>query len=396
MLTKLYTIDELKQQFFIGMRNNCGDKITKISTLSVINGFTYAISKLVQHVIKSAAQIEAKLFPASANQIALSDIALRDGVSAQRGANGSSVVLLFIANSGVYYPAGTLINSTNGIVFVTLADLTIESNGYGYVLANSNTQGFVTNVLANSITLYSGTPPTGHISVTNPFMAIGGVDIESTYDFKNRIMNVVFLLSRNTESFYESLIVNSNSNVLRIYTKSSNSIANINTFEITLVKTDLGIFSDVDILSIQNAIFDYLPLSDRDNVKINLMNIDYTYFNIYVPIRLTSGYTLLQVATAMQDSLSSFLDLSQWQFGQQVYFDDILEICRNTDGVDAIIDTNFIPLNDIIVSANSLPRINLFTIVDVISNTIIGVPLTNPMWIRNVNSDTIFNEIVMG
>lgn len=392
MLIKVKTIEELKQEFIISLRNNCGDKITKVSDLSVTNGIAYGLSKIVQKINKNAAQIESKLFPEKANSTALDDIASRQGIPSRRGASASSVVLLFKATPATVYPINTQVQTPSGIVFTTQAELVINSNGYGFVLGNSTTTGQETNVNANNITILNGTPPAGHESVTNPVKAINGRDIESDYDFRKRLINAEHILSRNTEAFYEALILNDNEEVLRVFTRGSDAVNKA--FELILVRNNLGEFSAGELSDIKDGIINNLPLSDKNTTKVNVKNVEFQYIDLYVPLQLKSGYTLDEVIVNIQIEMTTFLDLRKWEFGEKVEWDDLLQICKEAEGVKTVIDKDFSPRIDIQVDSKKLPRLRAFTIKDVDTDTTVGEAFTNSFWIKDNSENAIYSDII--
>lgn len=392
MLIKVLTIEELKRDFEIAFRNNCGDKVTKYSDLSVINGFSYAISKLVQKINKNAAQIESKLFPENANSIALDEIANREGISPRGTGTKSSTILLFKAEEGTVYPQGTMVKTASGITFQTTEELVIGSFKYGFVFSESILIGKSSNVLPNTLVIMVSEPPQGHISVTNLAMAVGGTDEESDYEFRKRIMSSEFLLSRNTESFYEALIYKINKNVLRVKTKATSSLSK--SFTIILVKNSLSNFTQNELDEIKEGIQDNLPLSDRNNTKINITNINWTYIDVYVPIKKKQGFNLKDILIDMQIGCANYLDLSKWEFGQKVDWATIYEICSKVDGVDEIIDVNFLPKSDLIVSKESLPRIRMFTVYDVDNQEQEGEQVTPEYFIQNNIERDIYLSII--
>ncbi len=390
MLVQLRTLESLKQEFIIAVRNNC-DNVTKVLPTSVINGIAYANAKIVQKINKDAAQVEGKLFPEYANSTVLDNIALRDGIPARGGAIASSVVLLFQASSGTVYPINTQVSSASGVIFQTTASLTIDNNAFGFISAVATTTGLSTNIDANTATIFLGTPPLGHISVTNPFMSVNGADAEDDYTFRKRLIGAENILSRNTQAFYEALITNINPNVIRINTSKLNSIDN--SFEILVVQNNLADFNSTDLLAINNGIQSYLPFSDYGTTKIIVSNITWTYIDISLHIKMASGGVLATIAKQMQINLSTYLDLTQWSFGGTVSYYDLISQCENIPNVIDIVGNSFLPNADVLVSSNSLPRIRNFTITDDLTNTTVGNVLTPAFWI-NTNNNVYFTQIL--
>lgn len=379
MIVQLKTIEELKREFLISFRNNCGDKVTKVMPNSVINGFAYGISKLVQKINRDAASIESKLFPEYANSTLLDEISQREGVPERNVASKSTALLLFIADENTVYSLGTQVKSANGVTFTTLSELTIDANGFGFVFAESSLAGINQNVEANSINIMVSLPPIGHESVTNPVRTIGGADIESDFNYKYRILNAQNIFSKNTNAFYEALVRNFDSNVLRVISRNVNRIDN--RFEMILVKNSGADFNSNELNNIKTQIKDYLPYSDYGDNTIILSNVTWQYIDIYAPIKLESGYVLSDILKQMQINVVNYLDMNSWEFGKKVDWDVLLQLCYNVEGVRDIDDVSFIPNTDIIVSGFSLPRLRDFTIKDLVSNTIIGRTDTPVSWL---------------
>lgn len=392
MLVQVKTTEQLKQEFIISLRNNCGDKITKVTPLSVTNGFAFGLAKIVQKINKDSAMIEAKLFPENANSTILDSIASREGIPGRRSSSKSSVVLLFRGTSGTTYPAGLQVRSVDGVIFELKAELVLGTHRFGYMIAESTTFGISTNVSPNSITETVATPPVGHTSVTNPYRAVGGRDEETDYDFRNRLLQAENIISRNTEAYYEALLYTANEDVLRVHSRGLKSFDD--TFEIIVVKNSLADFSAGELSDMKTAILNSIPLSDYGTAKISVANISWTYVDIVVPLKLKSGYTLDQVLPEMQILVSNFVDISKWQFGEKLQWDDLLEVCKKTTGVEEVYDDLFTPNSDVLIPEHSLPRIRNFAVRDVVTNTTLGEVTTPSFWTAGNLFRNYFVEIL--
>lgn len=392
MLVQVKTTEQLKQEFIISLRNNCGDKITKVTPLSVTNGFAFGLAKIVQKINKDSAMIEAKLFPENANSTILDSIASREGIPGRRSSSKSSVVLLFRGTSGTTYPAGLQVRSVDGVIFELKAELVLGTHRFGYMIAESTTFGISTNVSPNSITEMVATPPVGHTSVTNPYRAVGGRDVETDYDFRNRLLQAENIISRNTEAYYEALLYTANEDVLRVHSRGLKSFDD--TFEIIVVKNSLADFSAGELSDMKTAILNSIPLSDYGTAKISVANISWTYVDIVVPLKLKSGYTLDEVLPEMQILVSNFVDISKWQFGEKLQWDDLLEVCKKTIGVEEVYDDLFTPNSDVLIPEHSLPRIRNFAVRDVVTNTTLGEVTTPSFWTAGNLFRNYFVEIL--
>ena len=93
----------------------------------------------------------------------------------------------FVGQIGTIYQAGVnTVKGSDGVVFDLVDDLTIGSEGYGYVKVESQTQG--ENTVVEALTLDTVEPiPLGHEYVINEYNAVGGRDIEDDDTFRERI-----------------------------------------------------------------------------------------------------------------------------------------------------------------------------------------------------------------
>lgn len=387
MIIKLKTIEELKKDFLVAFRNNSGDKVTKISPTSIINGFAYGTSKIVQKINSDAALLETKLFPEYASGSYLEDISNREGYPVRGSASKSSVILLFKGENGTVYPLGTQVKSASGVIVETKLELTLGLNKFGYVLAESTLTGSDQNIENNTLNILVSTAPAGHISVTNTVRASGGTDVESDYNYKKRILNSNNILGKNTVAFYEALIRYVNSDVLRVTNEISNRVDN--RFNLLLVKNSGADFTTQELTDIKNEIMQYVPLSDYGDETFIISNLEYTYFDMYVPLKLKSGYILENVLTQMQININNYIDLNKWEFGDNVLWEYLLSICLNTEGIKEIDEANFIPMKDIEVTNSSLPRLRNFSVKNLLTDDVINQINTPQMW--NYNKEQSYN-----
>ena len=65
MITKIITLDELKQ-IFIEILLNKTDKISDVSNESVLNGIAFGCAKLSQRLLTNQAVVESHIFPDTA------------------------------------------------------------------------------------------------------------------------------------------------------------------------------------------------------------------------------------------------------------------------------------------------------------------------------------------
>ena len=99
----------------------------------------------------------------------------------------ATVTLSFVGTAGYVIPEGTVFMDDNGNEFYIVADLQLDKNGIGDTLAISSELGEDYNVDANTI-INQQQPVEEITSVTNNSPASGGQDMETDYDFRNRIL----------------------------------------------------------------------------------------------------------------------------------------------------------------------------------------------------------------
>jgi len=193
MNTKVISISTLKQ-LFIEIFLNKTDKVSDISDDSVLNAMAYGVAKVAQKAIKDNAISISKWFPDTATGTKLDEAAAMLGVSARKGALGSSTYVKIIAIEGTQYFQSThTFTNNNGIRFELEGDVTIDHNGFGYAKVRSIDSGSKTNI--DPISIINVTPkPNGHIKVTNEYRATGGIDNEDDEIFRIRIKNNLNIL----------------------------------------------------------------------------------------------------------------------------------------------------------------------------------------------------------
>ena len=87
----------------------------------------------------------------------------------------------------------------NGNEFYIVADLQLDKNGVGDTLAVSSELGENYNVDANTI-INQQQPVEEITSVTNNSPASGGQDMETDYDFRNRIILSLYFIFKGVNS----------------------------------------------------------------------------------------------------------------------------------------------------------------------------------------------------
>lgn len=381
MLTKILSRAKLKQ-LWLELFLNKTDKATDVSDNSVTNAVAYGSAIVAQKCLKDIAIVESQIMPDSATGTDLDNSATLFGVPARKGALQSSTYLRIIAASGTFYDK-TIVTFTNynGIVFIPEYDLTMGTQGYDYLKVRSQDTGLKTNVDPNSI-ITINSAPTGHIAVTNEYMAVGGRDVESDEIFRQRIKKHNNILARYTLEYYNQIFQQFNDNVLRVLNLGNDdttgnrvlAIVTQNGIDLspseldTLLEsskqyfsiTDLNKFGDLIGITLQNAGWYYVgdPLGDNSGTGIDFR------------VQLWDGFAPDDVRKNIQINISKYLDFRFWEYGQKIQWDDLLQIVKDTQGVRYVPDGFFNPASDETVSVNKLPRVKKFVMRDLTGNII--------------------------
>lgn len=110
-------------------------------------------------------------------------------MSTSRDPAQSSYATLTITGTPNYVvEEGTVFAADDGIMFETIADLTLDASGNGTVDAVSTDTGEETNVAAGTI-MVQANPDSNITSVTNAEAATGGADQEADIDLRDRLLN---------------------------------------------------------------------------------------------------------------------------------------------------------------------------------------------------------------
>ena len=106
MITKITSVDELKQ-IFLEIFLNKTDKVSDISSDSVLNGIAYGCAKLAQRTLTNQAVIEGHIFPDTAYGEYLDQLADIRGIAPRFSTTSSSTYIRIVANEGTSYLQGT-------------------------------------------------------------------------------------------------------------------------------------------------------------------------------------------------------------------------------------------------------------------------------------------------
>lgn len=363
MRTRILTTTKIKQ-FLIESLLNKTDKISKISDNSIVNGVCYGLAKLHQKSQKDSAVIESELFPEVASEIDLDIVALRSGTLARLGPTESTTYMRVAATPGTIYSAEqNVFVSSDGLRFKASKDWVIGSSGYEYVNVKCLSQGSNTNVLPNTINKILA-PPTGHIFCTNEFISLGGRDSEDDLSLRTRIQKSANYLSTDTLSRISQLLIEINRRILSVKKVGRTYKGVIQLSVITQNGENLSVEEKSEIYS---KLPDLLSLTSLEikrerDLKIEIVDIDYTYVDVDFRVDIQQSYDLSTYITEIQISLSKYLDWRFWDRDKKVEWDTLFLLIKNHQATKYLPDQYFTPNADISVRSNSLPRLRGFII----------------------------------
>lgn len=371
MITKINTVDELKQ-IFIEIFLNKTDKVSDISNESVLNAIAYGCSKLTQRMLVNQAVVESHIFPDTAYGKYLDELADIKGISPRFGACGSTAYVRIEGVPGTSYSKDFItIQSSSGITFVLENDFVLGESGWGYVKVKSKQVGATSNVDALTINSMNNAP-SGHYSCTNEYRAVGGMDNESDETFRVRIKESVNQLARTTLSYIEQVFMKINNRVLRVY---KGGVDKDNKLNLIVVSVNGQNFTEEEFNEILSRSEEYLSLNElmleNSGFSLKLNNVDWLPIDVDFRVNIDASYDNDEVRRQMQIKISKLFDYRYWKYGDKIEWENILYSVRSVDGVRYIPDNYFYPQSDVNVPKYRLPRLRGFIMRDLDGNILI-------------------------
>lgn len=373
MITKVSNTISFLKNLWIETFMNKTDKVTDITDNSVLNATAYGTSKVAQKALKDVAIVEAQIFPEEAAGDYLDRSAALFGVTPRKGALGSSTYIRVYAEIGTTYTAGVnTFVSTNGVRFPIERTTTVGETGYAYVKVRSESVGAFTNVDANSIVTLTPIPQ-GHHECTNEYYAVGGRDQEDDETFRIRILNHQNVYAEGTLEKLTQIFQNIDDRVLKILFVG---IMEDSFVHIQIATQNGQELSSQELKTLLEGATSYFGIGDMI-VSGRLMGIkleNATWYEVGgqsgVDFRceLEAGYSIATVRKNIQVGLTKYLDFRFWEPGQQVEWDNLMDIVKHTEGVRYVASEWFKPNLDEPVAEYMLPRIKKFIMRDLEGN----------------------------
>ena len=341
------------------------DLVSKTTDGSLVNALLFAGAKASQMALKDVAIAAAGLFPDAAHGDQLDAIAENYGVPGRLGPTKASMYVRFSAEQGVAYPAGTTVQTDEGVDFELLEPVVVGEHGFAYGLAKSTTPGASANTSAFSASGSSVTPE-GHRGVANEFAAFGGRDAESDADMRARLKDSFNVVSQGTYRKLALVLSQTQPSVLRVISHGLDANGRL---RLAVVGRSGERYTATELTEMTEALRPYLSLSSRNvafvrEAGLSLVNVDYFPVDVSFRCRLDPSYDFEALRRRLQTNVNSLFDPSGWTGERKVEWDDILLEVKRTLGVDYVADASFVPRVDLTVPPGSLPRVRMFQIRD--------------------------------
>ena len=390
MIIKPTTVQKLKslyQDLFLSTTT----KVTKISNGSVLDAHSQGVAKIAQKILKDVGLLEANIFADASSGDNLDGIAQRDGLPARFGALGSSTFVLLYGAAGTIYPSATVtFTSASGIAFDLAEDTTLDANGYAYARITSQTTGADTNIDAHSITVINNAP-VGHELMTNLFMGDGGRDAESDSVLRQRVKNFVNLLSVDTITKYEQVLIYTNNKVLRVLNGGLSVTGAVLLYVVSVNGVD---FTGVELTALENALLPFMSASDQ-TTGVAIENLSAYYIDIDVSIETDGVRDVDLIRKDMQIAMVRSIDWRYYELRTVVDWEAFLIAAKQTQGVVRVLDESFSPRTDLYPPNFAMPRIRGFILRDENGNILSSNSgADSPLYVPN-NFDYIFQQTLI-
>lgn len=368
-LTTEAELEALATETFI----NTVPSVTKVTDHSVVRGLIRGNVKIGKKGLKDIALAISHLFPDSAFDTSLDEVADNHGIAPRLGAAQSSTYVRLVGDEGTVYQRGVnTVSDNKGNVFDLEGDITIRSKGFDYVKVRSQQSGLSANVDPYTIVNINPTP-SGHVGVINEYGSTGGRDVEDDDVFRQRIKEGPDILARGTLSYLTQAFIKINPNVLRVIYEGVNQQGKVTLAILTVNGIDL---TDNELQVILEQSTPYFSLTELNpigltSVGVQLKNAEYYYIDVDMRVDLFDTGDLDQTVIAIQQKFAKMVDFRFWDSSsRKIEWDDLLQAVKNTSNVKYVADAHFSPSVDITIPNNQFPRFRGFIARDLDGNTL--------------------------
>jgi hypothetical protein len=182
------------------------------------------------------------------------------------------------------------------------------------------------------------------LNVVNEYRADGGRDVESDEMLRRRIKYGANILARGTLSMLEQVFISINPKVLKLFYEGHNDNGKL----VIAVQTQNGAdLTDSELNQLLTGSKEYFTLTElqpygSNYIGIVLKNVTYGAVDISFRVQLNPAYNSDEIRKKIQVAISKYLDPRFFDsVRQKVEWDNLLDIVKNTAGVDYVPDQYF-------------------------------------------------------
>lgn len=258
-------------------------------------------------------------------------------------------------------PARTVIESSEGVSFETMSEITTGSSNPLLVgstpalslatktWAEAQVFGEIGNIAPDTLT-DAAVPVKGIEGWYNPEAGRYGSDAEADADLRVRAATGPARFSQETLAWLLAVAQEADSSVARAFLDPSTSVGVI---QAKVLKRNGSAFSAAELATIER----YLEDRVRSYMTVSLSNVSLTAVEVEATVTLEPGYTLREVYLEASARLGAYLDWRSWTGGQDVDEAALLALVRSTPGVSSLQTSSFLPASNVSVAIDSIPTL---------------------------------------
>jgi hypothetical protein len=284
----------------------------------------------------------------------------------------------------VTIPARTGISTQVGVGFETLEAVTIgESNpvldGEGTALAlcdkvwcEALVRGASGNIEPLTVSGFTDGLPDGVRGVYNPERGYGGADTESDLELKARAITQPSIANIETTDWIEKIAKASNGDVLKAVRDGTYVLGSM---RVLLLHRNGGGFDATEKADMAT----YIEARVRSYLGVELDDIELTSLEIAATLTLEADVVFETVWRDFASKVAELIDWRKWVVKdeeQTVSSDELYKLLVNTPGVATVDAVSFLPADDLVVPAYSVPNLTVISLLDATSSETINAPLT--------------------
>lgn len=201
-------------------------------------------------------------------------------------------------------------------------------------------------------------PDTQVRNLYNPERGFGGDDTETDPELRYRAAHRPSALAQETLSWIEALAVEADQNVLRATTRPSDAIS---TLSIAVLSTNGGPLGVKALAALET----YVGARVRSYMVVDASNVDLVAIEVEAQVKLAPNVTLRQAWVDASARVANYTDFRRWDWEKTVDWLEILRQVGLARGVQAVVQSTFLPAADIPIGPTQLPVLVRVSLQDV-------------------------------